>query len=232
MTRFPNIIAHRGFWNVSSKTSENSLQSLINAQKMSAFGSEFDVQMTKDHELIVYHDELCQGIEISETYFQDLQNIKLYNAEKLPLLKDFLIQGKKQLKTILVIELKPCSTDLLEKILVENTLELLEKHNIYHCQIISFSLVICQLVKRQRPNLEVFYLNGDLSPQQIVNHGLDGLDYHYKIFLNRPQWISEAGKLGLKTNAWNVNDVESYQKLKHFGIDYITTDIPDVLMKI
>ncbi|MFW2135430.1 glycerophosphodiester phosphodiesterase family protein [Chryseobacterium sp. TY4] len=47
------IIAHRGFWKTIPETSENSVQSLKNGQKFHVYGSEFDVQMTKDVKLIV-----------------------------------------------------------------------------------------------------------------------------------------------------------------------------------
>jgi len=78
----------------------------------------------------------------------------------------------------------------------------------------------------------VHYLNGDLSPQQVKAENFNGLDYHYKVFIEKqPGWIAEARRLGLKTNAWTVNDPEIYQQLKNQGIDYVTTNIPEQLLK-
>ena len=90
------IIAHRGFWNTQPKTSENSIKALENAQRLKIYGSEFDVRMTKDGILVINHDEHHGKMEISETDFSDLRKLKLSNGEKLPTLKDYLKQGKKE----------------------------------------------------------------------------------------------------------------------------------------
>jgi glycerophosphoryl diester phosphodiesterase len=97
------------------------------------------------------------------------------------------------------------------------------------CEFISFSLNICKEIKKTEPKFKVQYLNGELSPEQIKNEGLDGLDYHYSVFVKNPTWISEANKLGLITNSWTVNDIAVYDQLKAHGIGFITTNIPDQL---
>ncbi|WP_312324765.1 glycerophosphodiester phosphodiesterase family protein, partial [Soonwooa sp.] len=91
------IIAHRGFWKTNPETSENSIQALKNAQEVQIYGSEFDVQMTKDAELIVFHDEWIDDLEIAEANFEDLKELKLSNAENIPTFEDYLIQGNKAL---------------------------------------------------------------------------------------------------------------------------------------
>ena len=58
------IIAHRGFWQTQPTTTENSLKSLENAQKLKLYGSEFDVRMTKDGVLVINHDEHHGKMEI------------------------------------------------------------------------------------------------------------------------------------------------------------------------
>ena len=74
------------------------------------------------------------------------------------------------------------------------------------------------------------YLAGDLSPLEIKNAGIDGLDYHYSVFLDKhPDWILEAKKLGLITNVWTVNDEVIFKKLADLGVGFVTTNVPDVL---
>lgn len=82
-------------------------------------------------------------------------------------------------------------------------------------EFISFSLNICKEIKRLEPTFKVQYLRGELSPEQIKNEGLDGIDYHYSIFQKNPTWISEAKALGLVTNSWTVNEVGVYDELKN-----------------
>ena len=100
------------------------------------------------------------------------------------------------------------------------------------CEFVSFSLYICEQIKKDAPAFKVHYLNGDLSPLEIEEKGLDGLDYHYSVFLKNPTWISQAKTLGLSTNSWTVNNIEVFKLLRKKGIDCITTDIPQLLLNI
>ncbi|RKS97430.1 glycerophosphodiester phosphodiesterase [Chryseobacterium defluvii] len=224
------IIAHRGYWQSQPPTTENSLASLENAQKLKIYGSEFDVRMTKDGVLVVNHDEHHGKMEISETDFKQLEKLKLSNGEKLPTLKDYLKQGKKDKSLKLIVEIKPAKTKALEDELVAKTIKLIKELKLEsQSEYISFSLNICKEIKRLAPEFKVQYLNGELSPEQIKAEGLDGIDYHYSIFAKNPTWISEAKALGLITNAWTVNDITVYEQLKNQGIGFITTNIPDQL---
>ncbi|WHF51802.1 glycerophosphodiester phosphodiesterase family protein [Chryseobacterium gotjawalense] len=225
------IIAHRGFWQTEPPTSENSLQSLENARGLNIYGTEFDVRMSKDGVLIIYHDEHYDSLEISETNFADLEKLKLKNGENIPTLKDFLEKGKNNPSLKLVIELKPISSGLRENELVQKAVQLVKTFQMEsQCEFISFSLNICEQLKKEEPTFKVKYLNGDLSPLEIKQRGFDGFSYHYSVFITNPGWISQAKMLGLITNSWTVNDTAVFEKLKMQGIDFVTTDIPNQLL--
>lgn len=222
------IIAHRGYWKTQPPTAENSVKALENAQKLKIYGAEFDVRMSKDGVLIVNHDEHHGSMEISETDFPDLEKLKLKNGEPVPTLKAYLEKGKKDPQLKMIIELKPISNEAGEIELVQKTIQLVKELQLEsQSEFISFSLSICEEIKKTDPSFKVQYLKGDLSPLQIKEKGLDGLDYHYSVFIKNPTWIAQARALGLITNSWTVNDAEVYEKLKKQGIDFITTDIPD-----
>lgn len=224
------IIAHRGYWQTQPPTTENSLKSLENAQHLKIYGAEFDVRMTKDGVLVVNHDEHHGKMEISETDFKDLETLKLSNGEKFPTLKDYLKQGKKDRSLKLIVEIKPDKTKEKEDELTAKTIKMIKEMKLEsQSEFISFSLNICKEIKRLEPTFKVQYLRGELSPEQIKNEGLDGLDYHYSVFQKNPTWIAEAKALGLITNSWTVNDVAVYDELKKQGIGFITTNIPDQL---
>lgn len=224
------IIAHRGYWQTQPETTENSLKSLENSQKLKIYGSEFDVRMTKDGVLVVNHDEHHAKMEISETNFKDLEKVKLSNGENFPTLKDYLKQGKKDKALKLIVEIKPDKTKEKEDELTAKTIKMIKDMKLgSQCEFISFSLNICKEIKKLEPSFKVQYLRGELSPKQIKDEGLDGIDYHYSIFKKNPTWISEANSLGLITNAWTVNDVEIANELKAEKIGFITTNIPDKL---
>ena len=225
------IIAHRGYWQTKSATTENSITALKNAQNLKVYGSEFDVRMSKDGKLVINHDEHHGKMEISETRFCDLRKLKLSNGEKFPTLKNYLKQGKKDNSVKLIVEIKPGKTPELENEMVRKTLDLVKKLNLEkQCEFISFSKNICLEIEKTNPEYIVQYLAGDLSPKEIKDLKIDGIDYHYKVFLEKhPEWLSEAKSLGLITNAWTVNDINVYQKLKDQGIGFITTNIPEQL---
>lgn len=227
------IIAHRGYWQTVPPTTENSLKSLENAQKLKVYGSEFDVRMSKDGVLVINHDEHHGTMEISETAFKDLKKVKLSNGEDFPTLKSYLKKGKSDGSLKLIVEIKPAKTEALENEIVQKTLQMIRNMKVdSQCEFISFSLNICKQIKKNEPTFKVQYLNGDLSPQQIKAEGLDGIDYHYSVFEKNPTWISEANALGLITNSWTVNDVELYKKLKAQGIGFVTTNIPNRLKNL
>ena len=224
------IIAHRGYWQTNPPTTENSLKALENAQKLKIYGAEFDVRMSKDGILVVNHDEHHGTMEISETDFKELAKLKLSNGEEYPTLKDYLKQGKKDKALKLIVEIKPAKTKALEDELVSKTIKLIKEMKLEsQSEFISFSLNICKEIKKAETKFKVQYLEGNLSPQQIKDEGLDGIDYHYSVFEKNPTWISEANSLGLITNSWTVNDLEVYKKLKEQGLKFVTTNVPDQL---
>ena len=50
------VIAHRGFWKTSG-SAQNSITALVKADSIHCYGSEFDVWITTDGQLVVNHDE-------------------------------------------------------------------------------------------------------------------------------------------------------------------------------
>ena len=227
------IIAHRGHWQTDPPTAENSLQALENAQNLNIHGTEFDVRMSKDGVLMIYHDEYHGTMEISESNFADLQKLKLDNGENIPTLMEYLEKGKEKPSLKLMIELKPINSEFKENELVQKAIQQVKELQLEsQIEFISFSLNIGEQLKKEETTFKVHYLNGDLSPLQIKQKGFDGIDYHYSVFLKNSTWISQAKDLGLITNSWTVNDIEIFKQLRKQGIEFVTTDIPDLLLNL
>ncbi|MBQ0151846.1 MAG: glycerophosphodiester phosphodiesterase, partial [Chryseobacterium sp.] len=165
-----------------------------------------------------------------ETTLKELRSKKLSNGEELPTLENYLLQGSKDKKVKLIVEIKPAKNEALENEIVAKTLKIIQGLKLENqCEFISFSLNICKEIKKLQPQLMVQYLKGDLTPKQIKDLHIDGLDYHYTLFQKNATWIAEAKDLGLVTNSWTVNDEVVYQELKTMGINFITTNIPETL---
>ena len=83
------VIAHRGFWKTQG-SAQNSITSLLKADSIGCYGSEFDVWLTKDNGLVVSHDGIIQGHKVEESTLKELTGLWLANGECVPSLKELL----------------------------------------------------------------------------------------------------------------------------------------------
>ena len=229
----PKIVAHRGYWRTDG-SAQNSITSLQKAAAVGCYGSEFDVWITADGVPVVFHDATIDGIRIEDTTFATLMNHRLQNGEFIPTLQQYLTEGAKIEGCQLILEIKPHRNEVRDKRIADMCVELvrtlgLEKKTEY----ISFSKVVCQRLHEITPDSKVAYLNGELSPAQIKEMGLTGIDYNEKVFVKHPEWLQEAKQLGVEVNVWTVDGEEN---LRHHvnleGVDLITTNDPEILKGI
>ena len=229
----PKIVAHRGYWRTDG-SAQNSITSLQKAAAVGCYGSEFDVWLTADGVPVVFHDATIDGIRIEDTTFATLMNHRLQNGEFIPTLQQYLSEGSKIEGCQLILEIKPHRNEVRDKRIADMCVELvrtlgLEKKTEY----ISFSKVVCQRLHEITPDSKVAYLNGELSPAQIKEMGLTGIDYNEKVFVKHPEWLQEAKQLGVEVNVWTVDGEEN---LRHHvnleGVDLITTNDPEILKGI
>ena len=224
------IVAHRGFWNCEEAGyAKNSIAALRCAQEAGFRGSEFDVNMTADDTLIVFHDSSVEGKRIEDHPYADFKYFRLKNGEPIPTLDQYLEQGKQYPKTMLVYELKPHSTAEAEDRFIELTIKSLEKYDLLNpkrVMFISFSFHICQKLGELLPDFTVQYLEGDRTPEEVRAAGVNGIDYHFNLYDRHPEWAEEARKLRMTTNAWTVNHDVDIRKVISHEVMYITTDNP------
>lgn len=230
------IVAHRGFWNCrEAGFSENSIASLRLAQENGLWGSEFDVHLTGDGVVIVNHDNSINGKLIWNTAYSDLRNELLKNGEHRPTIDEYLSQGAKSKKTILVLELKKQMDREHEDVLLDKCIASLKKHRLLkpdRVAFISFSHHICQRIAKEYPAFTNQYLNGDKTPEELHDEGINGIDYQYALLSTRGNYIERCQKLGMSTNTWTVNDESVMKRMIENGINSITTNEPLTLREI
>lgn len=220
------IIAHRGYWKTEN-SAQNSIAALQKAAEIKVYGSEFDVQLTGDGVIVVNHDDNVNGITIAKATHDELNGIKLKNGEKIPTLYEYLTEGKKLKDTQLILEIKPHQTKEQEKEIAKRTVKMVKEAGMEkQVEYISFSKFICEELAKLTPESEIAYLNGDISPKELKEKGINGIDYHYKVLEKKPEWITEAHNLGMKVNVWTVNKTADIKKMIDMNVDYITTDYP------
>lgn len=228
----PKVIAHRGFWDTPG-AAQNSVASLIKADSIGCYGSEFDVWLTADNELIVNHNPFYKWHRMESSTCSELASLTLKNGEKMPTLTSYLKEAAKLPGIELVLELKKHRTTERELTAVKR---IIEKVNQYGLQerttYISFSLPAVKEFIRLAPQNPIYYLKGDLTPAQLGSIGCTGLDYSLPTIRKHPQWIKEAHDLGLKVNVWTVNKEKDMEYLINQKVDFITTNQPLLLQTL
>ena len=228
------VIAHRGAWKTNNLP-QNSIASLHEAIRLGCAGTEFAVHLTKDDVLVVNHDADFLGIDVATSTYEELLAKKLPNGESIPTARDYIIEGMKQLQTKLIFELKTSSlgkertlesADLAVQLVKELGAE-------EWVEYIMFDYDGAKRIIELDPNAKVWYLNGDVSPDQAKADGFYGLDYHFTIFKDKqPTWLQEAKDVGLAVNAWTVNSREEMTRLLDQDAEFITTDEPELLFEV
>ena len=221
-----NVIAHRGFWKTEG-SAQNSIASLLKADSIGCYGSEFDVWLTKDGQLVVNHDGVFKGHSMEGSTLQQLCALTLANGEHMPSLRQYL-EAAKQTRTRLILELKELGSSQRETEAVEKTVEMVKSMGLEkRVEYISFSLhAVKEFVRVAPEGTPVFYLKGDLQPGELKELGCAGPDYHFGLFEKHPEMIEACHRLGMKVNAYTVNKKADMKFLIEHGVDFITTDHP------
>lgn len=228
----PQVIAHRGYWKTDG-SAQNSIRALVKADSIGCYGSEFDVWLSRDGKLVVNHDPTYDGKGMEQSTFAELTALTLDNGESLPSLKQYLEEGKK-CKTRLVLELKTHSMPEHETEAVQKIVGMVHKMGLDdRTDYISFSLHACREFVRLAPKgTQVYYLNGDLTPEQLKAEGFAGPDYHLSVLKKHPEWIEECHSMGLKVNSWTVDKESGMKWLIDHNVDFITTNRPETLQQL
>ena len=224
------IVAHRGFWNCEEAGySKNSIASLRCAQEAGFWGSEFDVNMTSDGVLLVWHDNNVEGKRIEKHPYEAFKYFRLKNGEPIPTIDQYMEQAKKYPETVLVYEMKKHSCNEVEDRFVDLAIANLKKHDLLDPSrviFISFSHHICKKLAKELPGFTVQYLSGDRKPSKVKADGITGIDYNYTILKINKKWVSKAQRLGMSTNAWTVNKEDDMKSMLEMKVNMLTTDQP------
>lgn len=230
------VIAHRGYWNCEQGGfANNSIAALKAAQDAGFYGSEFDVNMTSDEILLVHHDGRIGNRKMEKHPAAEFADERLENGESIPTLDDYLEQAVKGPSIMLVLELKPHSSDTTEDRAAELCIERLKAHRLFSpdkVMFISFSLNICRYFARHAPGFTVQYLGSNLNPDELAGYGISGIDTYYPHLLLNKKWKRMARRQRMSINTWTVNSEKDIRKMIRFGVDQITTDFPELAAEL
>lgn len=230
----PKIIAHRGHWNTPG-SAENSLASFDKAAEIGVYGVEFDVWLTADNKLIVNHDRIYKGtqIDMEKSTLKQITSIRLPNGEHIPTLDAYLRNTLAHPEVRLILEMKSLSDLNREDLAARKIVKMLRKYDLLdRTDIIAFSINACMAFRKLLPQTPIYYLGGTINPDGIRSFRLSGMDYPQGCLRANPAWIDQLHKNNLKVNVWTINTEQDMRYFRDQGVDFITTNAPELLQKV
>jgi len=238
----PEIIAHRG---ASHDAPENTLASVNLAWERNAPSVEIDVYLSRDKQVVVYHDKTTKRIggrdrAVKDQTLAELRQLDVgswkdpeFKGEQIPTLDD-------------VLETVPAGSHLFIEIkagveIVPHIAEMLHQWRPARRRavVIAFSFDVATSMKRAMPGIPVYWLvsfeqskqDGRWQPdvesviRKTKEAGLDGINTNVTPLMTR-ELVARVHTEGLAYYVWTVNDPGDARFLRDIGIDGITTDRP------
>lgn len=224
-----HVVAHMGFGKVEV---QNTIQAFNLAASSSAYGIECDVHATKDGKFIIIHDSDLKRLTgqegvVEELTFDELRKIPLIGKNdvpdenyRMPSLEEYLIACKNGNKRA-VIELKDVNYENSKNI----ARFVIDFGYLDSTTFISFNTNCLDAVREVAPDCDVQFLTCDFDIDiipMLVKKKWD-LDIYYPALTK--ERIDALHELGIKVNAWTVNEKDIADLLIYWGIDMITSDI-------
>ncbi len=221
------ILAHRG---LSDIYPENTLAAFKRAYEAGADGVELDVRMTRDGEVVVFHDEdlrrmVGRSEKISDMDYRDLLRINI-GGEKIPLLSEVLDIVPKDRWLNVEIKDRMASYPSVDMV-VSRGLSALTVFS-------SFDHDLLEDLMEKFPSLKFGYLIGEEhkeNPAELIERIERNKPFSvhipYQAFQMFPKEAEEFCKFlrskGIKIFVWTLNDIEFFRKIERF-IDGVITD--------
>lgn len=226
----PKVIAHRGIW-TEAGSAQNSIRSLVKADSMGCYATEFDVWMTADSVMIVSHDGTVDGLNFTINPAEKVVAQRLSNGENTPTLANMLDTAA-TLKIKLIIEVKDHQNRERDYEAARQTVGLVNAKGLKdRTEYISYSRDAADELARisGRP---VYYLRGDMSPEEIKERGYTGADYQFRRLMADTTFTRRCHDLGLLVNVWTPVNTDEIKFCIDNGVDYITTDNPSLAERL
>jgi glycerophosphoryl diester phosphodiesterase len=224
------VIAHRGF---SGVYPENTLLAFQKSVELGVDFVELDIHQTIDKEIVVCHDHTIDRTTDGNGYIKEMtyEEIKRYDAgkwkgypgEKIPLLKEVFEKFGNKIK--ILIEIKECDVSALIKLIKEYRME---KRVIVG----SFNLEYIKEVRNLLPLISTALISYEVPENidQLIKYGIRKLDIEFHN-LNK-EIVKELVSYGFVVNTWTPDTEEELKKVIDYGVQFITTDRPDILKEI
>jgi glycerophosphoryl diester phosphodiesterase len=220
------VVAHRG---ASGYEPENTLRAFKRALDMKADMIEADVRLSKDGIPVVIHDESLDrtvGVHglVKDYTADELRRFDAGLGEKIPLLSETLEFVKDRI--CFILEVKEIEASIPSLRMVE------EMDVVEQILFASFHPEALRIISNS--NREAYLCLIYSKPGRYMFEAKDlsciAVAPHYRLLSERI--VEIAHSLGLKVNTWTIDDIETASRIVEMGIDAITTNKPDVIIRL
>lgn len=240
MSTKPLVWAHRG---ASGYAPENTLAAFQKAVDLGADGVELDIQLTKDDQIVVIHDETIDRTSDGKGWVKDytLEELRAFNYNRtkpeykhadIPTMRE-VFELLKPTKLFINIEIKTGVVfyEKIEEKILALTKEMGMEDRVCYS---SFNHYTVTRIHELKPDAEVgfLYADGPIDmPSYGVKHGVNAL--HPALYnLQYDGFVKECKEKGLKLNVWTVNERPYMEMCCQYGVDAIITNYPDIAKEV
>lgn len=220
------IIAHRGD---TVNAVENTVEAIESAAKAGADYSEIDIQETKDHQFVVFHDMTLRRLagsskRVADMTLQELQQTKITSGAYSSHIASFdeIINAAKKNKIDLLVEVKLHGGESSD--MVERFITLLKKEKVADKYLVqSLNQPVIEKIEHADPSLET----GIILALNIGNLPKTSADFIVlEDFSINKRILTQAKQNNKKVFVWTVNKEKLMQMYLRKNIDGIITNYP------
>ncbi|MGM0419871.1 MAG: glycerophosphodiester phosphodiesterase family protein [Bacillota bacterium] len=239
LLRKPVNIGHRG---ASGVRPENTMSSFKLALEQGAVGLEFDLRLTQDKKVVVFHDEDLERLagrpeRIAELTLTELKEVSLRDEEKIVTLREVLHEFP---DIPLIIELKDKGEDLAAaaaQVVIE---EEAQAQVLFGC----FDITTIKILRRLLPEVPTaaaekegmkFYLFALLGLAGFMEWPFAGFVtplYRGRIPVLTLFFRTAVKARGMLLLVWTVNEKTEMRELLKQDVDGILTDYPEIMSSL
>ena len=240
MSTKPLVWAHRG---ASGYAPENTLAAFQKAVDLGADGVELDIQLTKDDQIVVIHDETIDRTSDGKGWVKDytLEELRAFNYNRtkpeyaradIPTMRE-VFELLKPTGLFINVEIKTGVVfyEKIEEKILALTKEMGMEDRVCYS---SFNHYTVTRIHELKPDAEVgfLYADGPIDmPSYGVKHGVNAL--HPALYnLQYDGFVKECKEKGLKLNVWTVNERPYMEMCCQYGVDAIITNYPDIAKEV
>ena len=240
MSTKPLVWAHRG---ASGYAPENTLAAFQKAVDLGADGVELDIQLTKDDQIVVIHDETIDRTSDDKGWVKDytLEELRAFNYNRtkpeykhadIPTMRE-VFELLKPTGLFINIEIKTGVVfyEKIEEKILALTKEMGMEDRVCYS---SFNHYTVTRIHELKPDAEFgfLYADGPIDmPSYGVKHGVNAL--HPALYnLQYDGFVKECKEKGLKLNVWTVNERPYMEMCCQYGVDAIITNYPDIAKEV